>query len=58
MIRFLASLLVFIVFYIVGMLVAPILPLFAVMRDGPSGNGGTTASFPSNPAAGPFNTDG
>lgn len=49
MIRFLASLLVFICFYIVGMLVAPILPLFASMRDGPADNSNGTGIEPRLP---------
>lgn len=49
MIRFITLLLVFIPFYLFGMLVAPILPLFAVMREGPADNNNKTATEPRLP---------
>lgn len=44
MLRFIVSLVAFVPFYLLGMLLAPFLPLFAVMREGPSDNGHGVAS--------------
>lgn len=49
MVRYLCLLFVYIPFFIFSMLIAPLLPLFAVMRSGPSDNSHTTALEPRLP---------
>lgn len=49
MIRYVFSLVAFVIVYLVGMLLAPVLPMFARMRSGPSDNGNATAIEPRLP---------
>ena len=49
MFRYLILLLAYLVFFIVAMLVAPLLPLFATMRDGPADNANKRAVEPRLP---------
>lgn len=49
MFRYLTLLVAYLLFFIVAMLAAPILPLFASMRDGPADNGNKTAVEPRLP---------
>lgn len=49
MFRYLISLLAYLLFFILSMLVAPFLPFFALMRDGPANNGSITATEPRLP---------
>lgn len=49
MFRYLFLLVAYLLFFIVAMLAAPVLPLFAVMRDGPADNGHKTAVEPRLP---------
>lgn len=50
MIRYLALLVCYLAFFVVAMLAAPFLPMFAVMRDGPVNNGGGTGIEPRLPS--------
>lgn len=49
MLKYIFLLIVYIPFFIISMLLAPLLVLFAVMRDGPADNGHTTAIEPRLP---------
>lgn len=50
MFRYLISLFAYLLFFILSMLVAPVLPLFASMRDGPADNANKTEIAPRLPA--------
>lgn len=50
MFRYLISLVVYLLFFILSMLVAPVLPLFALMRDAPADNANKTEVAPRLPA--------
>lgn len=50
MFRYLISLFVYLLFFILSMLVAPVLPMFALMRDGPGDNANKTELAPRLPS--------
>lgn len=50
MLHFIFCLVVFVPFYLLGMILAPFLPLFAVMREGPADNGNAVALEPRLPS--------
>ena len=49
MTRYIFRLVLFVPVYLLGMLIAPALPLFATMQEGPANNGGETAIEPRLP---------